>query len=231
MSTERIIERVRKMLALAQDSGASEGERDNALRMAHATLAKYNLSMAALEQKGQRGEDRGALKVVYYSRPWAKAISRSMAKLFSCEYIIGETVGRRGGYHIFVGLDSNAATASEMASWLIRVILKESRRSEDNSGDRRSFAWGAAYRIDDRVNDLLKKSNDVDSQALTVWSGEEEKRNKDWISSNMSTRRIVTRSKAIDHSAASRGREYGDKVSLNRQLNGKSYNNAQLENK
>ena len=43
-----ILDRVKKMLAIANDSAASEGECDNALRMAHNTLAKHNLDMADL---------------------------------------------------------------------------------------------------------------------------------------------------------------------------------------
>jgi len=37
------------MLRLANDAGASEGERHNAMRMAHATLAKHNLDLASVE--------------------------------------------------------------------------------------------------------------------------------------------------------------------------------------
>ena len=42
----KILARVRKLLNLANNAAATEGERDNAMRMAHATLAKYNLSLA-----------------------------------------------------------------------------------------------------------------------------------------------------------------------------------------
>ena len=48
----RALARVRKMLALANDAAATEGERENALRMAHATLAKYNLELAEAVERG-----------------------------------------------------------------------------------------------------------------------------------------------------------------------------------
>lgn len=40
----RILQRVRKMMALANDKAASDGERENAMRMAHATLASIVLA-------------------------------------------------------------------------------------------------------------------------------------------------------------------------------------------
>lgn len=46
-----ILEKVKKLLALAGNAGATEGERDNALRMAHGLLAKHNLDMADLVSK------------------------------------------------------------------------------------------------------------------------------------------------------------------------------------
>ena len=63
MSTphEKIMARVKKMLTLAYDKGATEGERDNALRMAHKYLAKYNLDIAEVEASGDKkakGEPR-----------------------------------------------------------------------------------------------------------------------------------------------------------------------------
>jgi hypothetical protein len=48
-----ILEKVKKLLALANDKGATEGERDNALRMAHGMLAKHNLDMSDLHRHVQ----------------------------------------------------------------------------------------------------------------------------------------------------------------------------------
>ena len=48
-----IIEKIKKLLALAADSGATEGERDNAIRMAHGLLAKHNLDMAQVTASQQ----------------------------------------------------------------------------------------------------------------------------------------------------------------------------------
>ena len=47
---EKILDKVKKLLAVANNEAATEGERDNALRMAHNMLAKHNLAMADLDE-------------------------------------------------------------------------------------------------------------------------------------------------------------------------------------
>ena len=67
------LERVKKMLTLANDAGATEGERDNALRMAHATLAKHNLTLSEAEAAGSTPEEKrcdGAIET--RNMPWAR---------------------------------------------------------------------------------------------------------------------------------------------------------------
>jgi len=51
MSIEnKVLERVKKMIALGNDAAATEAERETALRMAYNLLAKYNLSMSDLPE-------------------------------------------------------------------------------------------------------------------------------------------------------------------------------------
>lgn len=231
MSTERIIERVRKMLALANDAGASEGERDNALRMAHSTLAKYNLSLAQVEASGRgSAEARGRLTSIYYARPWARVLSNSIADLFYSYYVFGGSHGdSKSGYHYFIGLESNAKTASEMSAWLVKCILTESRKFGKRSATaRRSFAFGAVSRIAERVVELKKTPQSEDtSHALVAWTDLEKQRNAEWAESHMKIKTDEVKAKDIDYEAAHHGRRYGDSVQLHRQLDQKT--NRQLE--
>lgn len=78
---ERILSRVRKMLRLANDAGATEGKRDNAMRMAHATLAKYNLDIAQAEESGVVGaDDRGETEVRLRDRREGQSVDRQEVK-------------------------------------------------------------------------------------------------------------------------------------------------------
>lgn len=67
---DKIINRIKKMLALANDAAAAEGERDNAMRMAYNLLAKHNLTMATVEGP-TNGEKREQNAAQFYGRPWA----------------------------------------------------------------------------------------------------------------------------------------------------------------
>ncbi len=87
MSDDKIINRIKKMMALANDPGASDGERDNALRMAYATLAKYNLAMEDVQGKPTGPQEARATRFVEaYGRPWALSLAQAVAKLFFCTY-------------------------------------------------------------------------------------------------------------------------------------------------
>ena len=88
---ENILNKVKKLLALANDSGASEGERDNALRMAHGLLAKHNLDMLDLTRHMQV-EGREDYMGAGFSMMWCKYISQSIAKLFFCKYYFGAKI-------------------------------------------------------------------------------------------------------------------------------------------
>lgn len=49
MTEEKIINRIKKMMALANDKAASDGERENALRMSYALMARHNLEMSDVD--------------------------------------------------------------------------------------------------------------------------------------------------------------------------------------
>src|SRR5882724_678898 len=113
---DKILERVRKMMRLANNSGATEGERDNALRMARATLEKYNLDMAAVEVEGAApSEERVMKRTNFYGRPWARSVAVAAGDLCFCSYLFVGASRAADTAHIFVGRTSNAITASELA--------------------------------------------------------------------------------------------------------------------
>ena len=145
----RALERVRKMLALAHDAAASEGERDNALRMAHATLAKHNLSLVDAETTTSERRVDLALETLCW--PWMRTTAHGVAELFFCKYFFVRT---RKNYvkHYFVGLKSNATTASELAQYVVDSITKEAAKAKRaapfaDSDFVVSFCKGAAHRV------------------------------------------------------------------------------------
>ena len=159
----RILERVRKMLALANDAGATEGERDNALRMAHATMAKYNLELADLEAaSGKQEEPRVQMKDTFYGRPWARVACHAAARLFFCEYLYTSATKGKDTVHSYFGRASNAQAAIELSKFLVRSIQIEARKRAREAGQGneflRSFALGAAHRVRERVDEIIRLS-------------------------------------------------------------------------
>lgn len=154
LDMSKVLGRVRKMLALAGDAAASEGERDNALRMAHATLAKHNLSLAEVVAQGGTDEDR--LRQAFFADggPWARRCADAVGGLFFCYHVyVPRRVPGQGGKitHFYVGKASNVATAIELSQFVIGSIWRESARYARERGlgsrERWSFAKGASERV------------------------------------------------------------------------------------
>lgn len=112
-----VLSRVRKMLALANDAAVSEGERDNALRMAHATLAKYNLSLSEAETAGADADESrvsdSAAETIGHA--WLRTIFYAVAQLYFCKYYTARLNGQKVR-HYFIGRESNTTTARRCRS-------------------------------------------------------------------------------------------------------------------
>ncbi len=162
-----IIDKIRKLLALANGDGAAEQERESALRMAHALLAKHNLSMSDTEQK-QEGRNESTLDYCFHA--WARGVAMDIAKLYFCEYF----VCHHSKHHYFVGLESNVITSQEMFKFVAGSIMKEARKAtkaaQESGNFERSFCKGAAMAVRGRC-DEIRKSAQEPSEDTTVSTG------------------------------------------------------------
>jgi hypothetical protein len=151
----KILARIRKMMALANDAAASEGERDNALRMSYNLLAKYNLSMVDVENAVPQ-ERRDEFQAIMVSTIWSKNCANIIANLFFCKYYSMGKVNSWKGYHVFVGKESNATTAMVLTEYVITSILKEARKlyKDDSCPAARSFALGVVAKLRERVREI-----------------------------------------------------------------------------
>lgn len=225
---EKIINRIRKMLALGQDSAASQGERENALRMAHNLLIKYNLDMAQVENHGA-GEKREEFRGEFYGRPWALTVSMAVAKLFFCRYYFERSSRRDQVVHCFLGKESNSVTALEMSKYLIASVWKEANKQMRDSGlgaaFRRSFATGAASQINRRVNELIKESTkpqEPTGTALVLASLYQTEESENALAMEklgvVVKRTNLSSKKSFDPQGFGQGVEFGQSLNLNRQL-------------
>lgn len=250
-NNERITDRIRKMLALAADKAASEGERDNALRMAYATLAKYNIDLADVEASGQAGmaDPRIFHKFDGLSTElWGMRVAQAIGELFFCKYYKEEGVS--GHKHVFVGRTLNVNTATYMTEYVMQSIEREAKAGakehfrkaktvalllQQNIREAASpkkwadsFQEGAARAIRERVNQLMVERQEADKTPGTALALVSHRKNE--LALNMAliqekVGRLGTArvsTKSVSEAAFGRGKEYGSSVSLNQQVGNSS---------
>lgn len=159
----RVLERVRKLLALAENAAASEGERDNALRMAYNTLAKHNLDIADARTADVSMDPRGEHHMDLVGYPYVRSICSIIAGLFFCDYYYTQRHGKQVR-HSFVGRTSNAVTAAELSQHVINSVFKEMRQryGSTSTAETRAFAIGVVNKLRRRVHDI--KAAQVEEQ-------------------------------------------------------------------
>lgn len=155
---EKVLNRVKKMLNLANNSAATEGERDNALRMAHAALAKYNLSMADVEAAGNTLDNDPRVKEEFdhdANTDWTRRAAGGVGKLFFCFYYRQKYAGGTAK-HVFVGKSLNVLTATYMTEYVINSIKREAEKAV-------KLHYGEA-----KLNNILDKFGFNDDNSSTI---------------------------------------------------------------
>ena len=232
---DKILNRVRKMMALANDAGASEGERDNALRMAHATLAKYNLSMSQAEatsgkDDGKRVEDKD---LTTSDMPWVIRTAAAVGKLYFCKYFYIRIRGKGRAINCFVGREANVTTAREMAQYVIRSIQSEANRVQrerfEDGRWNRDFCKGAADRVYERCEEIRLNAERASQDAKTPGTSlvlasvykTEMAANDKWLADQgVKLGKAKGRERGAGWDAHAAGRDFGGKVSLHNQVGG-----------
>lgn len=229
MNEERIVVKIQKLLAVANDNRGNEQERETALRQAHALLVKHNLDMEDIPA-AQRTEPRIKHAFATWSQPWARLVLGSVARLFFCRYVQSSKINATKMHHIYVGKEGNATTAALVGEFVVTSILAEARRltGENLSPAARSFCLGAAEKIQSRVADMIagrgaeveQVSSGRELVVLNLYTTENEE-NGCWMAANMKTRAIKTRmAGANDLEMHGAGQAFGGKVSFVTQVGG-----------
>ncbi len=226
MTEEKILSRIRKMLTLANDEAASEGERDNAMRMAHNLLVKYQLDMSDVDAHVREKEDpRGHFTDFGYCAVWARRLRNHVAGLFMVKYYY-QSINAMKDRNNFIGRESNATTAMLISEFLIGSILRESRlRYPRAAAHQRSFCVGAEYKLFDRIAAMLRAKQQEIKEAgyglvLVEQAKVEATANEEFVKS-MGTQITTTKARSeaeINHGAFRAGHEFGGTLSLNAQV-------------
>ena len=168
MTTNPIIDRIRKLLALADASrNPNEAEAEAAMRMATRLLSQNNLDLSDVQSSAHDPNNQpvGEHPVPCSRAPaetWKAILANSTAPLYYAK------VYRHGDELRYVGRPHNTIVASEMTAYLIRAIdrlaeqalasaMFSARPPKNDALFLRSFREGATSRLYHRIADLIKE--------------------------------------------------------------------------
>ena len=240
MNQVEVIEKVKKLLALANGAGASEGERENAMRMATRLLARFNLDVADVSAVAEE-RIRQAYAYGDENPDWGRYVYSGIGRLFYC---FSYRARDEKAYYL-IGKPVNVTTASLMAEYVIANIMREAKdragrakldalfsvQSEDNGRGKaweNDFCLGAAMAVREKADELRKREEALNAAdnadrgngtAVTLagfWEQEDAK-NKALMAAMGIT--LTTKGSHIkDASALAAGQRHGSTISLNRQV-------------
>ena len=212
MSNEKIIERIKKLLALAGNN-TNVHEASIAMERANKLLREHDMSMTSIldVELEEVGEDVG--KGVHY---WTKHIYNKVAELYHCEYFI-----RNRNRHVVIGSDSNRTTAMLIIAYLIKSVNKEAKQFRLTSM-KTQFKNGASMGICQSCNKIIDAEK-ADETEVIVGTG--------LVPMDIRTVRVeankaylgrydITEGKRSSARGSRSGYDYGSSLSVNPQLNG-----------
>lgn len=172
MNTERIIEKVKKLLALASDPSAAPNEAETAGRQAASLMAKYNLDLATLTDQELEAE----WDMTELSMPGCRPGKRDPKEVpawigimaFGIKLYTRTRCTRRGGYVIYRGPRQDCELAQWMLKALIDLAYRQSKASSDPTGFRNGFAAAIQRRLKDMTADRDRADQEAGSTALVV---------------------------------------------------------------
>lgn len=175
---EKLLNRMKKIMALASNAGATEGEREAALHQLHKLMAKHNIDMATVEgvdltRKVDNIDGHVLEEHEFYGRPWAKTIVNGVAQMMFCKYFVKDSAKKNMAIHCFVGTAENVAAAVMLAQFLVHGVKAEGERAAKERGEnvsayRRAFGTGASSTLYSRCLQEMRKPPEGGSTALVL---------------------------------------------------------------
>lgn len=180
----KIIEKIRKCLALAQSSEPHEAAA--AMRQAQKLMAAYNVSAEGIAA-AELGEECANTYTISKLRRWEMVLTGILARAFGCRVIFTRGYGRNLGQLTFIGLKHQAQLAKYTWDVLYRQILKSRaeylqingrgvRSVDSKRGD--DFCLGYVFALDKKVSEFAcepKVKALIDARAVEMMGGEEKK--------------------------------------------------------
>lgn len=163
-NTEKIVDRIRKLLALAGNN-PNEHEAELAMKRAQALLAKYNMTLDSLpkdEKDKQEPYIRDTQKhYSFIGSASARAIAKAIAELYFCKMFY-TSLGTKGEVYSYVGRQSNVAIAMSVSDMVLSQLRSQARQGQKIHGWAfiSNFMRGASYKIYDRCQTMIEEASE-----------------------------------------------------------------------
>lgn len=167
---DKAVDRIRKLLALSKDGGATEAEASLAAEMAQRVMEEHNLSMATVEARGgSSGADGKREKSQFTNKApykWMRTLMAEVGKLNFC--YVEEKWERKGEYggsrtstfvgYSVIGRAANVASTSVTFDYLVQSINRLAAEEVDGDAQRLFTRYAASFREGccDRVVERLR---------------------------------------------------------------------------
>lgn len=218
---EKIVDRIRKLLRLAKDKGASEAEAASALAKAQELMLQHNIDHVDDEDKP--GIVQGEISPDRWDSKWHLYIANAVAELFTCRTLWNKQCNFR-----FVGMPLNVQAAEVTFPFVIdqiETLYKEGLNAfkqqvgklnqQTRSDFRTTFKEACAMRVLKKAREILaaRRNQIPDHMALVVID-----QTMDKIDQMFSTMGTKTKSVAVRRSGFGTGAGYaaGDQVELSK---------------
>lgn len=225
---DSIKEKIRKLLAKADNTAVSVEEARAFNDKAHELMTRYNLDRAMLgEGKGSKSDVRTHKTLEVLIRPWSSAIMSGLTKLYYCKWYYSQ-LSTRSHKVTIIGEESNVAVCHAVAVMVLRAVQQEARKT----GGGRSFMTGAGDVIYQRCSDMYRATHETlpastsgppallsgaQSNALVVLDQSEAAQNQRYMQEVLnvkSLRQVKSTPRIKSASALEAGRAFGATVNL-----------------
>ena len=166
-----IIQRIRKLLTLANNSGATEAEAQNAMAMAQRLMIKYNISTASI---GVNNTVETDIKQEFYMKrktaqnPADREIVRILERFYNVKIFFHS--GIEGYYLMMIGTPENIEIAKYVHGYLRNVFFKcwnEYKRTVDFGNERTYYCglrMGLYGKLEQAERETKSEASDTDCQ-------------------------------------------------------------------
>lgn len=165
-SRKKLIDRITKLLALAEDSAATQGEKDNAARMAAELMAKHNIALQDAQAKPEYQIDDDAEVSTTDKFDWT--LAHAVATFNGCQTIFHRPAGSRDKVFRVVGTTADIEAYAYMKDVVYRqrtdAYLNHVRNNphyQRGTKAQREYYMGFAYGVWNLIDNLMRKRDAV----------------------------------------------------------------------